>query len=126
MSYEVALSALADPTRRHLVERLRDGPLAVSALARDLPISRPAVSQHLKVLSDAGLLLVEPAGTRRLFRLAPEGLNDLRAWLDRLWGDALDSFAARAKEIARDLADDAGLDSGPGVGPDTARKEPPR
>ncbi len=104
MSYEMTLTALADPTRRHLLERLRDGPLAVSALARDLPISRPAVSQHLKVLSDAGLLLVEPAGTRRLYRLAPEGLDDLRAWLDRLWGDALDSFAARAHDIAREIA----------------------
>ena len=102
MPYETAIAALADPTRRALIERLRNGPLAVGALARDLPVSRPAVSQHLRVLSDAGLLLVEPQGTRRLYRLAPGGLDELRAWLDTLWGDAMDSFAARAREIAKE------------------------
>ena len=102
MSYEITLAALADPTRRALVERLRAGPQPVGVLAGDLPISRPAVSQHLKVLSDAGLLLVEPRGTRRLYRLAPRGLDELRAYLDGLWDDALASFAARAKEIAKE------------------------
>ena len=102
MSYEMTLAALADPTRRALVERLRAGPQPVGVLAGDLPISRPAVSQHLKVLSDAGLLLVEPRGTRRLYRLAPRGLDDLRAYLDGLWDDALGSFAARAQEIAKE------------------------
>ena len=100
MSYETTIAALADPTRRALVERLRAGPLAVGELADELPISRPAVSQHLKVLSDAGLLLVEPQGTRRLYRLAPQGLADLRAYLDGLWDDALSGFAARARQIA--------------------------
>ncbi len=102
MSYEITLAALADPTRRALVERLRAGPQPVGVLAGDLPISRPAVSQHLKVLSDAGLLLVEPRGTRRLYRLAPRGLDELRAYLDGLWDDALASFAARAQEIAKE------------------------
>lgn len=99
---DAAFAALADPTRRALVERLRAGPLAVGALARGLPISRPAVSQHLRVLSDAGLLLVEPQGTRRLYRLAPDRLRDLRAWLDSLWDDALSNFAARARDIAQE------------------------
>jgi len=101
MTYEDAIAALADPTRRALVERLRAGPMAVQALAQDLPISRPAVSQHLKILSDAGLLLVEARGTRRLYRLAPDGLADLRAYLDGLWSDALAGFVARAHEIAK-------------------------
>ncbi len=96
------IAALADPNRRALLERLRAGPLAVGALAGELPISRPAVSQHLKVLSDAGLLIVEPKGSRRLYRLAPRGLDDLRAWLDGLWDDALAGFAARAREIAKE------------------------
>ena len=101
MAYKDAIAALADPTRRALVERLRAGPMAVQALAQELPISRPAVSQHLKILSDAGLLLVEARGTRRLYRLAPDGLADLRAYLDGLWNDALAGFVARAHEIAQ-------------------------
>ena len=101
MTYEDAIAALADPSRRALIERLRAGPMAVQALAQDLPISRPAVSQHLKILSDAGLLLVEARGTRRLYRLAPDGLADLRAYLDGLWSDALNAFTARAQEIAQ-------------------------
>ncbi len=102
MSYQRTIAALADPTRRALIERLRAGPQPVGVLAGGLPISRPAVSQHLKVLSDAGLLLVEPQGTRRLYRLAPKGLDDLRAYLDGLWDDALTDFAAKAQEIARE------------------------
>ncbi len=101
-SAESAISALADPTRRALIEGLRTGPQPVGQLAADLPISRPAVSQHLKVLTDAGLLQVEPKGTRRLYRLAPDGLAELRAYLDDLWDDALTSFAARAHEIAKE------------------------
>ena len=101
MSYETIIAALADPPRRAIVERLRAGPQPVGVLARDLPVSRPAVSQHLKVLSDAGLLIAEPRGTRRLYRLAPKGLDDLRAYLDGLWDDALGSFVRRAEEIAR-------------------------
>lgn len=100
MPYEIAIAALADPTRRAILEKLRDGPLPVCVLAADLPISRPAVSQHLRVLSDAGLLTVTPEGTRRLYAIAPEGVADLRRWLDRLWDDALAAFAAEARRMA--------------------------
>ncbi|MBL4813759.1 MAG: winged helix-turn-helix transcriptional regulator, partial [Rhodobacteraceae bacterium] len=72
MSYESAIAALADPTRRQMIERLRAGPLAVGALAAGLPVSRPAVSQHLKVLASAGLVQVAPCGTKRLYSLAPD------------------------------------------------------
>jgi len=102
MTYDSTLTALADPTRRAIVERLGAGPLAVGELARQLPVSRPAVSQHLKVLSDAGLLNVEVQGTRRVYALAPGGPAELRAWLDRLWGDALAHFAAEAERIAKE------------------------
>jgi DNA-binding transcriptional ArsR family regulator len=100
MAYEVTIAALADPTRRAMIERLRQGPIAVGALAAEMPVSRPAVSQHLKVLSDAGLLRVTQKGTRRLYQLDPKGLAELRAYLDGLWDDALRRFAARAQEIA--------------------------
>lgn len=98
MTYQLALTALADPTRRAIIERLRAGPQAVSDLAQSFPISRPAISQHLKVLSDAGLLNVTQKGTRRIYRLAPEGVADLRRYLDQLWDDALAAFATRANE----------------------------
>lgn len=101
MTYEKALTALADPTRRALVERLSSGPRSVGALAADLPVSRPAVSQHLRVLCDAGLLDVTTAGTRRIYRLAPNGPRALRAYLDRLWSDALDAFAQAAAAEAK-------------------------
>jgi DNA-binding transcriptional ArsR family regulator len=101
MSYEAAILALSDPTRRAIVEALRDEPLPVGALARRLPVSRPAVSQHLRVLSDAGLVVAEPAGTRRVYRLAPEGLAALRRWLDRLWDDALLAYAAEARQQSK-------------------------
>jgi len=102
MTYEKAIAALADPTRRAMIERLRSGPIAVGVLAADLPVSRPAVSQHLKVLSDAGLLRVKTQGTRRLYQLEPQGLAGLRAYLDALWDDALARFAARAEELAKE------------------------
>jgi DNA-binding transcriptional ArsR family regulator len=84
--------ALADRTRRSIVERLAHGPLAVGELARDLPVSRPAVSQHLKVLKRAGLVRDRAAGTRRLYQLDPTGLEALRADLDRFWVQALAGF----------------------------------
>ena len=92
MAYSTTISALADPTRRQVVELLSSGPKNVTQLAKQLPVSRPAVSQHLKVLSDAGLLTVKISGTRRIYRLKPDGVNDLRDYLDRLWGDALSAF----------------------------------
>ncbi|WIX78183.1 metalloregulator ArsR/SmtB family transcription factor [Amycolatopsis carbonis] len=92
------LSALADPSRRAIFEALREGPRAVGELAATLPISRPAVSQHLKVLKEAGLVLDQAAGTKRLYRLRPEGIAALRAYLDEMWSDALSSFARKAEE----------------------------
>jgi DNA-binding transcriptional ArsR family regulator len=85
--------ALADGTRRAIVERLLHGPLAVGELARDLPVSRPAVSQHLKVLKSAGLVRDHAAGTRRLYQLDPSGFEALRADLDRFWMQALAAYA---------------------------------
>jgi DNA-binding transcriptional ArsR family regulator len=91
------LAALADPSRRAIVEALRAGPRAVGELAADLPISRPAVSQHLKVLKEAGLVADRAAGTKRLYRLEPDGIAAVRAYLDRMWSDALKSFADLAE-----------------------------
>lgn len=93
-----ALAALADPTRRRLFERLRRGPRAVRDLARGLPVSRPAVSQHLAVLKAAGLVKDMAAGTRRVYEIDPRGLGAIRAWLDELWGDALGRFGASLDE----------------------------
>jgi DNA-binding transcriptional ArsR family regulator len=92
--------ALADPTRRRIFERLGQGPRAVGDLADGLPVSRPAVSQHLKVLKDAGLVADEAQGTRRVYRIDPAGLGALRAWLDRFWDDALAAFKAEAERPA--------------------------
>jgi DNA-binding transcriptional ArsR family regulator len=106
MTYETALSALADPTRRAIFEDVRRRPAGASALASARPISRPAVSQHLKVLLDAGLVEVEPKGAARVYRVRPEGLAPLRAWLDTYWDDALAAFAAEvANREERDGAD---------------------
>ncbi|OBC02974.1 helix-turn-helix transcriptional regulator [Mycobacterium sp. 852002-40037_SCH5390672] len=91
--------ALADGTRRAIVERLAHGPLAVGELARDLPVSRPAVSQHLKVLKCAGLVRDRPAGTRRVYQLDPGGLQALRADLDRFWTQALAGYAQTIDEM---------------------------
>jgi DNA-binding transcriptional ArsR family regulator len=94
------LDALGDPTRRAIFERLADGPRAVGELARDLPVTRPAVSQHLKVLKEAGLVVDEPDGARRVYRLDPDGLGRLRAYLDRFWTTSLAAYkeAAERKE----------------------------
>jgi DNA-binding transcriptional ArsR family regulator len=102
MTYGRALAALSDPTRRRVFERLRSGPREVGAIARGLPVSRPAVSQHLKVLKQAGLVTDRPEGTRRVYSIDPNGLGALRAWLDRFWDQALTAFAA---EIAREAKD---------------------
>jgi DNA-binding transcriptional ArsR family regulator len=97
MAYGSALAALADPTRRLVFERLRQGPQPVGRLAERLPVSRPAVSQHLKVLKEAGLVTEEQDGTRRIYRIDPHGLAQLRAWLDQFWDGALDAFRAEAE-----------------------------
>lgn len=96
-----AMAALADPTRRAIVERLRAGPLPVCDLACGFAISRPAISQHLRVLADAGLLIATPQGNRRIYAIAPQGVADLRQYLDALWDDALAAFAAAAHDIAK-------------------------
>jgi DNA-binding transcriptional ArsR family regulator len=89
-----AFAALGDPTRRRLFERLSRRPLAVGELARAMPVSRPAVSQHLQVLKQAGLVTVQRRGTRRLYRVAPAGVQAMRAYLDRFWDQALAAFQA--------------------------------
>lgn len=105
MTYEYAIAALADPSRRQIIETLRKGPQAVAQIADRLPISRPAVSQHLKVLCDAGLLNVTAQGNRRLYQLAPAGFDNLRAYLDDLWDDALTAFRREAEAIAKQQKD---------------------
>ena len=90
---ERALDALGDTTRRRIVELLATGPRPVGALAADLPVGRPAVSKHLKVLEGAGLVQHRSRGTRNLYALAPEGLVDLQRWLVATWDDVLASFA---------------------------------
>jgi DNA-binding transcriptional ArsR family regulator len=97
MAYDHALAALADSTRRRVFERLKDGPFPVSEIAQGLPVSRPAVSQHLKVLKEAGLVADRAEGTRRIYYIDPKGLGPLRAWLDQFWDQALAAFSAEAE-----------------------------
>jgi DNA-binding transcriptional ArsR family regulator len=97
-----AFAALSDPTRREVFERLADGPRAVGELARGLPVSRPAVSQHLKVLKEAGLVTDRADGTRRVYQIDPQGLGQLRGWLDRFWDVALSAFAEEAERQERE------------------------
>jgi len=95
-----AFAALADPTRRQVFERLGVGPASVGDIASGLPVSRPAVSQHLKVLKDAGLVTDRPEGTRRVYQIDPQGLGAIRAWLDQFWAVALDAYAAEVDRQA--------------------------
>jgi DNA-binding transcriptional ArsR family regulator len=92
------LNALGDPTRRAIFERLADGPRAVGELAEGLPVSRPAVSQHLKVLKDAGLVRDRRDGTRRLYQLDPEGIEAVRGYFDTFWNHALAAFKTAVEE----------------------------
>jgi DNA-binding transcriptional ArsR family regulator len=96
------LTALGDPTRQAIFDQLSDGPRAVGELAATLPVTRPAVSQHLKVLRDAGLVLDEQVGTRRLYRVDPDGLAVLRRHLDGYWQRSLAAFAERTRDEAPD------------------------
>ena len=98
MPYSKALTALADPTRRAVFERLRAGPASVQQIAAGLPVSRPAVSQHLKALREAGLVRDEPRGTARIYSIHTPGLRELRDWLDGFWDDALDAFKTYAEK----------------------------
>ena len=99
MAYQGALAALADPTRRQILERLRSGPRAVGALAEGLPVSRPAVSQHLRVLREAGLVSEQRQGTRRVYGIEVRGLVELRRYLEDFWGDVLGAFKAEAEAV---------------------------
>jgi DNA-binding transcriptional ArsR family regulator len=96
---KTGLDALADSTRMSIFQKLSDGPMAVNELARTLPVSRPAVSQHLKVLKDAGLISDSRAGTRRLYQVNPEGVARLRAHFEQVWETAMGSFQKAVQEI---------------------------
>jgi len=98
MAYAQTLQALSDPTRRAVLEELRSGPRAVGEIAARLPVSRPAVSQHLRVLKEAGLVTERQNGTRRLYRVDPDGLAELREYLEGLWEEALAGFKAAAEK----------------------------
>jgi DNA-binding transcriptional ArsR family regulator len=103
-TYESVLDALGDRTRRVIVQELRAGPAAVSELAQRIPVSRPAISQHLKVLQTCRLVDYDPIGTRHLYRLDPTGLQAVRSWLDDFWGEALAQFARYASDQAQPRA----------------------
>ena len=100
MTYGRALQCLSDPTRREVFEKLRSGPQSVGALAQGLPVSRPAVSQHLKALKTAGLVNERSEGTRRVYYIDPDGLGELRRWLDQFWDDALRSFKSEVDWVS--------------------------
>jgi DNA-binding transcriptional ArsR family regulator len=95
-------TALGDPTRREIFERLVSRPRAVGELARELPVSRPAVSQHLKVLKEARLVIDRPVGNRRIYEVKPDGLAALRADLDRFWSQALANYKRLAEEAGQE------------------------
>jgi DNA-binding transcriptional ArsR family regulator len=97
-AYEAVLDALGDRTRRQIVHRLRAGPSSVGDLAAVLPVSRPAISQHLAVLRRSGLVSYSEHGTRNVYRLDPAGLTELRAWLDGFWEAALGRYAQRVRD----------------------------
>jgi DNA-binding transcriptional ArsR family regulator len=94
------MNALGDPTRRAILERLVKGPLPVGELARQFPVSRPAISQHLRVLKKARLVVDTPVGTRRLYAVDPEGIDALRAYFDRFWTQALNAFKKMAEQTS--------------------------
>ena len=98
-AYEAVLFALADGTRRDILDQLAVRPAAVSQLADRLPVSRPAVSQHLRILLDAGLVQFDAEGTRNVYRLEREGFDVLRSWLDSFWQHVLDAFESHANQL---------------------------
>ena len=109
VTYQDGLTALGDPTRRAIFEMLAEGPTPVGVLAARLPVSRPAVSQHLRVLKESGLVVDRPAGTRRLYQLDPDGVAMLRDYLDRFWDRAMADFKAFV-EADTDQAESRGED----------------
>jgi DNA-binding transcriptional ArsR family regulator len=100
-TYEHAFNALGDPTRRSIFEKLADGPLSVVHIADGLPISRPAVSQHLKVLREAKLITMEQKGTRSMYRIDQHGVRSLRDYLDKFWDQALLNFKDLAEQTEK-------------------------
>jgi DNA-binding transcriptional ArsR family regulator len=94
---EAQLDALGDTTRRAILARLLEGPMPVGQLARDFPISRPAISQHLRILKQANLVLDRPEGNRRLYQLNPEGFDSLRQYFDQFWTQALTAFKKKVE-----------------------------
>ena len=102
MTTNQVLDALGDPTRRAVCERLARGPLPVGRIAAALPVSRPAVSQHLKVLKDAGLVIDRAEGNRRVYQLDPRGVAALHAWLDQIWSDALVAFKTAVEQPSQE------------------------
>ena len=104
MAYDLGLAALADPTRRRIFERVVRAPGPVGEVAASFSVSRPAVSQHLRVLADAGLVTVRTVGARRVYSADPRGLDELRSYLDRMWSRALSEFENAAKRSARTSA----------------------
>lgn len=105
VTYGLVLDSLADPTRRDVLDLLRRKPSSVQELADQLPISRPAVSQHLKILKDAGVVTARPVGTRRVYSVTTDGFEVLRQWLDVMWRDALAAFAEYADNQQNDSGD---------------------
>src|SRR5919204_4941190 len=101
MAYRSPMDALGDPTRRAIFEQLSEGPRAVGEIAGELPVSRPAVSQHLRVLKEAGLVAERRDGTKRIYRLDPDGLGELRDYFDDFWSEALAAFKAVAEKERR-------------------------
>jgi DNA-binding transcriptional ArsR family regulator len=102
MAYQAAFLALADPTRRRVFEQLRRGPKSVGTIAAQMPVSRPAVSQHLGVLKKAGLVVDRAEGTRRVYYIDPRGLAAIRKWLDQFWDEALSAFQSELEKEESD------------------------
>ena len=109
-TYEVVLDALGDHTRRRIIDLLRAGPSSVGELAAALPVSRPAVSQHLTVLRRSGLVSYDEHGTRNVYRLDAAGLTELRAWLDTFWETVLDRYADRVRQDSSGSRERAGYE----------------
>lgn len=101
MAYAEVFTALADPTRRHIFEALREEPKTVGELAAGQPVSRPAVSQHLKVLQSAGLVTALPQGNRRLYLIKREGLNELRQYVESFWSDVLSAYGDEVVRVMK-------------------------
>ncbi|MGN6157730.1 MAG: ArsR/SmtB family transcription factor [Devosia sp.] len=102
MGHEKVLNTLGDPTRRSIFEKLREGPLSVTEIANDMPVSRPAVSQHLALLKEAGLVTDKQQGRRNVYYIDPEGLSQIRIWLDQFWDIALSRFKEKLESQEQD------------------------